>query len=58
MTYFYVLKDSKVIARCDTREEAIDLIRQKQKRETHPILKAGFSILPAGDEEYIPYERS
>ncbi len=32
----------------------IDLIRRYQARETHPILKAEFSII-AGEEEFIPY---
>ena len=30
-----------------------DMIRQYQKRETHPILRAEFSII-AGEEEFIP----
>lgn len=37
-----------------TKEDAIDLIRRYQERETHPILKAEFSII-AGEEEFIPY---
>lgn len=37
-----------------TRDDAIDLIRRYQARETDPILKAEFSII-AGKEEYVPY---
>ena len=37
-----------------TKEGAVDLIRQYQKDETHPILRAEFSII-AGEEEFIPY---
>ena len=37
-----------------TRESAVDLIRQYQKQETHPILRAEFSIIK-GEEEFIPY---
>ena len=37
-----------------TRESALDLIRQYQKMETHPILRAEFSIIE-GEEEFIPY---
>ena len=36
-----------------TRESAVDLIRQYQKRETHPFLRAEFSIIK-GEEEFIP----
>lgn len=54
MNKYYVLKDGKVEATTATKEGAIDLVRAYQKRETHPILKANFSII-YGEEEFIPY---
>ena len=37
-----------------TRENAVDLIRQYQAHETHPLLRAQFSII-SGEEGFIPY---
>ena len=54
MKRFYVFKDGTMQASMSTKEEAIDLIRQRQKRETHPILPSEYSII-AGEEEFIPY---
>lgn len=54
MKRFYVFKDGTMQASMSTKEEAIDLIRQRQKRETHPILRPEYSII-AGEEEFIPY---
>ena len=56
MLRYYVFKDGTQIGSAHTRDLAIDLIRQKQKRETHPILRAEFSII-AGEEEFIPYPK-
>lgn len=54
MKRFYVFKDGTQLANAATRELAVDLIRQFQKLETHPILRSEFSII-AGEEEFIPY---
>lgn len=54
MKRFYVFKDGTQQGSMPTKEEAIELIRQKQKRETHPILRAEFSIIE-GEEVFIPY---
>ena len=54
MKRFYVFKDGTMQASTTTKEEAIDLIRQRQERETHPILRSEYSII-AGEEEFIPY---
>lgn len=54
MKRFYVFKDGTMQASTTTKEEAIDLIRQRQKRETHSILRSEYSII-AGEEEFIPY---
>ena len=54
MKSIYVFKDETMQVSMSTKEEAIDLIRQRQKRETHPILRSEYSII-AGEEEFIPY---
>lgn len=54
MERFYIFKDGMQQGSTATRESAVDLIRQYQKQETHPILRAEFSIIK-GEEEFIPY---
>ena len=54
MKRFYIFKDGTQQGSTATKESAVDLIRQYQKKETHPILRAEFSII-AGEEEFIPY---
>lgn len=54
MKRFYVFKDGVQQGSAATRERAIDLIRAYQKLETHPFLRANFSIIE-GEEEFIPY---
>jgi hypothetical protein len=56
MKRFYIFKDGTMIGAAPTREEAIEMIRQHQKRETHPFLRAEFSIIE-GVEEFINYEK-
>lgn len=55
MTYFYILKDGQLQGRMATKESAIDMIRQYQKMETHPFLKAEFTIIEGKQEETIKY---
>ena len=55
MKRFYVFKDGVQQGSTATKESAVELIRQYQEKETHPFLKAEFSII-AGEEEYIPYK--
>jgi len=54
MKRYYIMKDGKEEANTANRESAIDLIREYQKKETHFLLKANFSII-TGEEEQIPY---
>ena len=54
MKRFYVFKDGTQKGSTATRELAVDLIRQYQELETHPFLRAEFSIIE-GEEEFIPY---
>jgi hypothetical protein len=57
MQRYYIFKDGQMIgATCD-RPSAVDMIRAYQKQETHPLLRAEFSII-YGEEEFIGYERS
>ena len=50
MKRFYVFKDGTQQGSTATRELAVDLIRQYQKLETHPFLRAEFSIIE-GEED-------
>ena len=54
MKRFYVFKDGTQQGSTATRELAVDLIRQYQELETHPILRSEFSIIE-GEEAFIPY---
>ena len=54
MKRFYTFKDGTMQSSTATKKLAIDLIRQYQKLETHPLLCSQFSII-AGEEEFIPY---
>ena len=56
MTRYHIIKDGKISASTATREAAIDLIRAYQAKETHPLLRASFSIIK-GKEEFIPYAK-
>ena len=50
----YIFKDGTQQASTATKESAVELIREYQKQETHPMLRAEFSII-VGEEEFIPY---
>ena len=54
MQRVYIFKDGVQQGSTATKESAVDLIRQYQKLETHPMLRAEFSIIE-GEEEFIPY---
>ena len=54
MERFYIFKDGMQQGSTATKESAVDLIRQYQKQETHPFLRAEFSSIK-GEEEFIPY---
>ena len=53
MKRFYVFKDGTQQGSTATRELAVDLIRQYQELETHPFLRAEFSIIE-GEENLSP----
>ena len=54
MKRFYVFKDGVQKGSMETREEAVEIIRLWQSRETHPFLHSEFSMIE-GEEEFIPY---
>ena len=53
---FYIFKDGIKTASTASRKTAIALIRQYQAMETHPFLRAEFSIIE-GTEEFISYKK-
>lgn len=55
MKRFYVFQDGKMIGAAGTREEAVDMIRQHQRRETHYLVRSEYSII-FGEEEFVKYE--
>ena len=50
----YIFKDGTQQASTATRESALELIREYQKLETHPVLRAEFSII-TGEEEIFAF---
>ena len=54
MKRFYVFKDGTQVGSTASKEQAIRMTRLYQEQETHPLLRAEFSII-AGEEEFIPY---
>ena len=57
MEYFYVFRDGVNVGRTGNRENALDMIRQEQEKETHYMLRASFSII-VGEEEFIAYPKN
>ena len=57
MRRYYIFKDGTQIGSTETRDEAVDMIRRRQKRETHYLLRSEFSII-YGCEELIHYEKA
>lgn len=51
---FYIYRDGIQLGSAVSRESAVDLIHQYQAHETHPILRAQFSMIE-GEEKFIPY---
>ena len=54
MRRFYMFKDGMQKGSMETREEALEMIRLWQSRETHPFRRSPFSIIE-GEEEVVPY---
>lgn len=54
MKRFYVFKDGTQVGSTASKEQAIRMIRLYQEQETHPLLRAEFSMIE-GEEEFVPY---
>ncbi len=54
MKRFYIFKDGTQVGSAIEREQALHMIRQHQALETHPLLRAEFSMIE-GEEEFVPY---
>lgn len=54
MKRFYVFKDGTQVGSTATKDQAIYMIHQHQALETHPLLRAEFSMIE-GEEEFVPY---
>ncbi|MCI9515198.1 MAG: hypothetical protein HFF60_13325 [Oscillospiraceae bacterium] len=54
MKRFYIFKDGTQVGSAVEREQALHMIRQYQALETHPLLRAEFSMIE-GEEEFVPY---
>ena len=54
MARWHIFKDGMEIGETQTKEEALEMVKQRQKRETHYLLKSEFSIM-YGEMEYIGY---
>ena len=54
MRRVYVFKDGTQQGSAATKEQAIDMIRQYQKLETYPLLRAEFSIIEGGKKNLFP----
>ena len=53
MKRYHVFRDGQLIGSMPTKEEAIELIRRRQTRETHYI-KSNYSYI-YGEEVFIKY---
>ncbi len=54
MKRFYIFKDGTQIGSTSERDDAIEMIRQRQQRETHYLLRSEYSLIE-GEEEFIPH---
>ena len=55
MKRFYVFRDGTMEGSAASRVAALDMIRQLQKRETHPFLRSSFSMIEGecGETGYL-----
>ncbi len=54
MQRYWVLRDDQIIGATSTHEEAVEMIRAYQARETHYMLRANFAII-YGEYECVGY---
>lgn len=53
---YYIMKDGTHQATTFSYENALDLVREYQKYETHYILRSAYSILFVEKEEFVKYQ--
>ena len=58
MRRFYLFKDGVQKGSMETREEALEMIRLWQSRETHPFLRPQFSIIEGSLISSFPIRRT
>ena len=57
MSRYHVMKDFQIVASTSSKEEAIEMVRMYQARETHYMLRSDYSII-CGQIELVPYDES
>ena len=53
MERYYIVEDGRVVSSVETREEAIERIEVRKKRQTHFMLRSDYYIIK-GTEEFLP----
>jgi hypothetical protein len=55
MERFHILKDFQIVGSTTTEDEAIEMVRQYQARETHYMLKSEYMII-RGQLQLVSYD--
>ena len=53
--FYYIIKYGKIEARTTSKEQALFIVKEMQKNETHYLLKADFQIIKGEAAESIKY---
>ena len=53
MERYYIVEDGRVTGSEETREEAIERVEARKKRQTHFMLRSDYYIIK-GTEEFLP----
>ena len=56
MERYHILKDGQIVASTATKKDAIALIREYQKTETHYLLRSSYSYIK-GEEVFVNYRK-
>lgn len=52
MERYYVVEDGRVVSSLETREEALEKIEQRKKRNTHFLLRSDYYIIKGVEETF------
>lgn len=55
MERYHVIEDGRVVFSVETREEALEIIEMRKKRNTHFLLQSDYYIIK-GIEEFLPHQ--